>query len=282
LQDNISILKGEKMNQLIIQPIIRNLENYLDFADENSMDFEIIDFCEYKNMSNVRKFYEITEIYRPFRNRIYSLHGIFEGIQIACNDLKIRNDSRKKIDASCHISALYNIKNVVVHCDKLPYLFQNPGTDNWLNICYEFYSEMLDEHKKINIIIEDCWDIDPYPMKQLIEKMNTYRFKGGINTNYVNRYSKLNIGEWIDVLKKDLVCFHYSDDQREFGGYDPAAQGIRNFKTLTSRVKKYNIKPAVVFETFSVYDIKSSISYLKENGFYPFNKSAEPKIRQMK
>lgn len=45
----------------------------------------------------------------------------------------------------------------------------------------------------INIIMENCWDLSPYPMKQLITKMNTEKFKGCLDTGHVHCFSKADI-----------------------------------------------------------------------------------------
>ena len=261
------------MNKLLINPNINNLDNFLDFADKNEILFEIFGFCEPNNLDSNEKIRENINIFTQFKDKIYSMHGAFIGLQIACNDLSIRNVSRNRIIQNCVISKELNIKNLVVHCDKIPYILQKDYTDYWVNTCYEFYSSIIDKYD-INVIMENCWDLSPYPMKQLIEKMNTEKFKGCIDTGHINCFSKTNISEWIDVLDKDLVHFHFNDNKGEIDEHKPAGQGTFDFKTLTEKMVELAIKPTVVIEmnTYENIDnIKSSIEYLKNNNFYPFN-----------
>ena len=261
------------MGKLLINPNLNDLDNFLNFANENDFFFEIFGFCSPSVLDNESSIQKHIDIFLPFKNKIYSMHGAFIGLQITCGDASIKNASRNRIIQNCEISKVLNIKNLVVHCDKIPYILQQDYTDYWVDACYEFYSHIIDKYD-INIIMENCWDFSPYPIKQLINKMNTEKFKACIDTGHINCFSKVDIGEWIDVLNTDLVHFHFNDNNGEIDEHKPAGQGTFDFKTLTHKIEKYNIKPTVVFEmntNESIDNIKSSIGYLKTNNFYPFN-----------
>jgi sugar phosphate isomerase/epimerase len=261
------------MSKLLINPNINDLDNFLDFAVKNDFFFEIFGFCNPSDLDNEEIVQKHIEIFMPFKDRIYSMHGAFIGLQVTCWDSTIRNASRNRIIQNCEISKTLNIKNLVVHCDKLPYILQQDYTDSWVDACYEFYSEIIYRYD-ITILMENCWDLSPQPMKQLIEKMNTDKFKGCIDTGHVNCFSKADINEWIDVLAEDLAHFHFNDNQGEIDEHNPAGQGTFDFKTLTKKIEEYNIKPNVVFEmdTYeNINNINNSINYLKENKFYPFD-----------
>jgi sugar phosphate isomerase/epimerase len=261
------------MNKVLINPNIKELDIFLDFANKNDILFEIFGFCEPDNLDNNEKMKENIHIFDQFKYKIDSMHGAFIGLQVTCNDLSIRNASRNRIIQNCEISKELNIKNLIVHCDKIPYILQQDYTNYWVDACYEFYSFIIDKYN-INIIMENCWDFNPYPMKQLIEKMNTKKFKGCIDTGHINCFSKTGISEWIDVLNTDLVHFHFNDNKGEIDEHKPAGQGTFDFNTLTKKVVELAINPTVVIE-MSTYEnidnIISSIDYLKKNNFYPFN-----------
>ena len=260
------------MGGFLINPNLKDLDNFMNFADENGFHFEIF-VCDPAVLDSEERIKQEIENFFPFKDKIYSMHGAFFGLQIVCADSRIRNASRDRIIQNCEISKVLNIKNLVVHCDKLPYILQQDYTDSWINGCYEFYSSIIEKYD-INIIMENCWDLNPYPMKQLINKMNTKKFKGCIDTGHINCYSKSDIGEWIDVLSTDLIHFHISDNEGEIDEHKPAGQGTFDFTTLTEKVEKHNIKPTVVFEmnvNETIERINSSIDYLKNNKFFPFN-----------
>ena len=260
------------MSKILINPNLKDLNSFLNFANENDFHFEIF-FCNPSDLDSEEKIKENIDVFSQFSDRIYSMHGAFYGLQIACGDSTIRNASRNRIIQNCEISKILGIKNLIVHCDKIPQIIQQDYTDYWVDTCHEFYSFIIDKYD-INIIMENCWDLSPYPMKQLIEKMNTKSFKGCIDTGHVNCFSKSDISEWIDVLNTDLIHFHFNDNSGEVDEHKPAGQGTFDFRTLTQKVKKYNIKPTVVVEMNAdenIDNINSSINYLKTKKFYPFN-----------
>ena len=251
---------------------MENLSNFLSFADNNDLGFEIF-VCDPSILDCEKEIQKNIEIFSTFKEKIYSMHGAFYGLQIACSDLSIRNASRNRIIQNCEISKLLNIKNLVVHCDKIPSILEQGYTNRWVDICYEFYSFIIDKYD-INIIMENCWDFGPHPMKQLIDKLNTKKFKCCIDTGHINCFSKTGIGEWLDTLNKDIVHFHFNDNNGKIDEHLPAGQGTFDFKTLTEKVEKLNINPTVVFEmntNETIENINSSINYLKANKYYPFN-----------
>jgi sugar phosphate isomerase/epimerase len=260
------------MSRLIVNPNLNNLDNFLTFISDNGFCFEIF-FCNPEILDSEERIEEQIITFSSFTDKIYSMHGAFYGLQITASDSKIRNASRSRIIQNCEICKRLGISNLVVHCDKLPYILEQGYTDYWVDSCYDFYSYIIDKYG-ISIFMENCWDLSPYPMKQLINKMNTSQFKGCIDTGHINCFSKAGINEWIDVLNTDLVHFHFSDNSGKIDEHKPAGQGSFDFKSLTERVAKYGIKPSVVFEmntNETIENIRSSIDYLKTNAFYPYN-----------
>ena len=260
------------MDRILVNPNLEDIDNFLLFANENRILFEIFGFCSPSILDSEEEIQRHINIFSSISDRIYSMHGAFIGLQVSCGDLSIRSVSQKRIIQNCEISKVLNIKNLVVHCDKIPYILQQDYTDYWVDTCYEFYSSIIEKYD-INIIMENCWDFSPYPMKQLISKMNTIKFKGCIDTGHVNCFSKAGISEWIDVLNTDLVHFHFNDNKGEIDEHKPAGQGTFDFKALNESLKKYNIRPNVVFEmntNESLENIKSSMDYIKTMGYFPF------------
>ena len=266
------------MSKLIINPNIKDLDSFLPYAEENDFYFEIFGFCSPSVLDSEAEIQRHIEIFAPFKDRIYSMHGAFIGLQVTCGDSAIKNASRNRIIQNCEIAKVLGIKNIVVHCDKLPYILQPDYTDFWVDSCYEFYSELISKYD-VNFLMENCWDLGPQPLKQLIEKMNTEKFKGCIDTGHVNCFSKADIIEWIDVLNTDLAHIHINDNHGMTDEHFPAGQGSFDFKTMTNKIEEYKIEPTAVFEmdTYeSIENIESSIEYLRLNNYFPYkNKCAD-------
>ena len=259
------------MSKIIVNPNMNDLDNFLPYVDNNDFFFEI--FCfDPTVLSCDEKIKEYIETYILIKDRIYSMHGAFLSINISAYDHSIRNASRHRVIQNCEISKTLGIKNLVVHCDNISQIKDKQYIDNWVDTCYEFYSSLIDKYD-INILMENVWDLCPYPMKQLIDKMNTGKFKACIDTGHVQCFSKSDIQEWIDVLNTDIVHFHYNDNNGKIDEHNPPGQGNFDFKALTDKVIEHNINPSVVFEMDddeSIDRIESSIDYLKSNRFYPY------------
>ena len=258
------------MNDLLIQPMQWDFDNYFSYASENNFNFELLGFCEPGILDDEKKINELIDIYMPLKDRIYSMHGAFFSLQVTALDSTIRDASRRRIIQNCEICKKLDIKNLILHCDKLPYIREQSYTNKWVDASYPFYSSLIEQYD-INIIMENCWDLGPYPLKQLVDKMKTEKFKACIDTGHVHCFSEASIGEWIDVLGNDLIYLHFNDNHGETDEHLPAGSGSFDFQALTDKIAEHRLSAKVVFETFSIDNIKSSIKYLKQNMFYPFN-----------
>ena len=261
------------MSRILVNPNTAKLGEFVTFAEENSVGFEVLAFCNPLELDDEEALRKNIEMFMPFRDKIESLHGAFIGLQVACDDEAIRNVSRKRIEQSCEIAKELGIKSMVVHCDKLPYVLYPDYTDYWVEGSYAFYAGLLERYD-VNILMENCWDLGPQPLKQLIRRMNTERFKACMDTGHVNCFSRAGLEEWVDVLNTDLAQLHINDNGGELDEHKPAGEGTFDFKALTAKLKEYTVRPRVVFE-MNVYEeidnIEKSMAYLKANGLYPFD-----------
>jgi len=259
------------MPQLIINPYLDNLDECLAFAEENDCLFEITGLCYPSVIDDAAKVREHIRIFSTFKDKIYSMHGAWIGLQIATRDMAVRQVSRNRIIQNCENAAELGIGRIIIHGDKPPGINTQSGTDYWVNTAHEFYTEIIAKFG-INIIIENCWDYEPYAIKQLIDKMNTPKFKACLDTGHVNCFAKSPLDDWIDILGEDITHIHLCDN---LGTYDddlPAGQGTFDFDILTKRLEQDKIEPAVVFELPSLERVKASVEYLKANGLFPYNK----------
>ena len=259
------------MKKILINPNMKNLDNFLSYADANDFLFEV--FCYDPSVLNCdNKIKEYIANYMPIKEKIFSMHGAFLSIKVSAPDPSIRYASRHRIIQNCEISSVLGIKNLVVHCDNIPQIKEQRYIDTWVDICYEFYSSVIDKYD-INIIMENCWDLSPYPLKQLVDKMNTDKFKICIDTGHVQCFSDSDINEWIDVLNTDITHFHYNDNNGVIDEHNPAGQGKFDFRALTEKVKEHNINPTVVLEMEdgeTLDRINNAVDYLKCNRIYPY------------
>jgi sugar phosphate isomerase/epimerase len=260
------------MVKALIQPTAETYTEYLHFANERDLGFEIIDFAlpavinsEYEN---VIKHYES----RPEgEKRLFiSQHGAALDIYINSRDKLIREVSEKRIHNNLEISERLKLPFTVFHSGFIPLIGQKSYYENWVKSHVEFWSD-ANKHFKTSILLENLWDPSPDNLKEVMDQLNPNSANVCFDTGHHNIFSKATLREWFKALGKRIPYIHMNDNLGDVDSELPAGKGSVNWLEFNDVVNEFCDKPIVVFEVSSLENIAHSIYFLEKNRIYPYN-----------
>ncbi len=260
------------MVKALIQPTTETYNDYLQFAHEHDLGFEIIDFAlanvinsEYEN---VIRYYEL----RPDGEKplFISQHGAFLDIYINSRDRLIREVSEKRIHDNLAISDRLNIPFTVYHSGFIPLIGQKSYIENWINSHAEFWAEANRKYKSA-ILLENLWDASPDKLKEVMDRLNPDSANICFDTGHHNIFSKTALRDWFKVLGKRIPYIHLNDNMGDVDSELPAGKGSINWLEFNDVVNEFCDKPIVVIEVGSLQAIAQTIYFLEKNRIYPYN-----------
>lgn len=266
------------MENLLIQPISTTYEEFLEFAKLNSnVKFEIVDFAILSILQKPELLQDSIDFYTKVedRTRFETMHGAFIDLYLQSDDNCVRKNAEDKITWNFEIAKIFGVKNIIFHSNYIPQLMRASYKDNWLDRSAELYSSLINKFS-IGVFIENVFDWQPEPLKLLIEKVNSPKFKVCLDTghlNYFAKYSplKFSLADWINVLGTDIKYLHLNDNLGDFDSEMTVGSGTFEWKEFSELLIKNKISAQTVFEVPSLQSVTDSINFLKNNKFYPFN-----------
>ena len=179
-----------------LQPQGADLEQWVTLAQDEGAVFEAMDPIFLFSVGNLEKYREITQQYRK-TGLTASVHGAFIDVNPASGDPAFRELSRQRCRESCEIAMALGAANVVFHCGAFPFLRGN-YLENWAISCAAFYEELADQYP-VRIYLENAQDLDPTPLRSLMEWIHSDRIGVCLDIGHVH-YSRTPVSHWFDQL----------------------------------------------------------------------------------
>ncbi len=247
-----------------VQPFNNNDKAWLSFAEEEGLGFEVIELSLPPALAESGLFESIKEWYKK-SCRVTSYHGNFIDINPASGDQKFRELSRERCHESCRTAMELGAQRVVFHCSCFPFL-RGLYLDFWLGQCAGFYSELADSYD-IDICIENCMDLDPEPIKKLLERLDNRRIGVCLDAGHAN-YSCETMERWFSELGDRILCMHLSDNNGRFDEHLELGKGTVDWGKVDRLWKSLDREIPLTLEVGPLENVKRSLEYLKLNGFF--------------
>ncbi|MCQ2462229.1 MAG: sugar phosphate isomerase/epimerase [Clostridia bacterium] len=243
---------------LQIQPFYSDCFNYEVLAEKRGLFFEALELS-FDNVSD--------EKYNWYRNSGYvkSLHGVFIDVNPASGDSVISEYSKKKYEESCIKALECGAGNVVFHSTCFPFL-RGSYIEAWADKCAAFYYYLAEKYSGLNIFIENSMDIDPEPIKRIVESVACRNVGVCLDIGHIN-YSGVPHEEWFDILGDRTGYLHLSDNKGRFDDHLPIGDGTVNWDRVRGLIKYLPEDIPVTLEVGSVGNIEKSLRFMKENHF---------------
>lgn len=247
-----------------IQPVYSNIDRYAPLYEKEGLFFEILDlsffYWDEADFEAAIRWYKQS-------NRVKSMHGYFIDINPASADPVIRAHSREACNKSCEIAKRMGADGMVFHSSCFPNL-RGSYMDSWAKTAGGFFSQLADKHS-MKIYIENSADLDPDPIKALIEEASNDKVKVCLDSGHAF-LSRAPLEKWMDELHDYVGYVHLSDNMGHFDDHMPLGTGRINLELLDDFCRTLPSDTRCTLEVGGVEDIEKSIEYIKETGRFSY------------
>ncbi len=243
---------------LQIQPFYSDCLNYEVLAKERGLFFEALELS-FDNVSD--------EKYNWYRDSSYlkSFHGVFIDVNPGSSDSEIQKYSKRKYEESCKKALDCGAENIIFHSTCFPFL-RGAYIEMWAERCSEFYSYLAEKYSKLNIFIENSIDINPEPIKRIIDTVACKNVGVCLDIGHTN-YSSASLEEWFDALGDRTGYLHLSDNMGLYDDHLPIGDGTVDWNKVCNLTKYLPEDIPVTLEVGNIENIKKSLHFMKENHF---------------
>ena len=242
-----------------IQPIFNIKEDYEALAESQGLFYEALELSFDGVSPEKRAWYENC-------GRVKSFHGAFIDVNPGSSDGEIRTLSERKYRQSCDQALRCGAENVVFHSTCATFL-RGGYLDMWAGRCADFFEQLSDEYRDLHIFIENSFDIDPTPIKELMNRISSKNVGVCLDIGHIN-YSGTPEKQWFDVLGERTGYLHLSDNMGIFDDHLPIGKGIVDWREIKKRIACLPLSSATpaTLEVGGMDNIKESLVYMRELG----------------
>ncbi len=243
---------------LQIQPFFSDRIDFEVLAKKRGLFFEALELS-FDNVSD--------EKYNWYKNCGYtkSFHGAFMDVNPGSGDSELREYSKKKYEESCIKALDCGAENVVYHSTCFPFL-RGGYLEGWVDKCAEFYCYLAEKYSNLNIFIENSIDINPEPIKRLIDVVKYKNVGICLDIGHIN-YSSASQEEWFDALGDRTGYIHLSDNKGIYDDHLSIGDGTVDWEKTRSLIKYLPKNTPVTLEVGNIKNVEKSLNYLIENNF---------------
>lgn len=245
-----------------IQPKFTDKDKWLELAKFETLRYEILEFSFGYLNSPIPK--EIFDYYKGSQ-MVTSIHGAFIDNYPLSINFEVQEISRKQCEKSMQQAVDIGAQNVVFHSTALP--FVRGGLEKiWGKDAAEYYSYLAAKYNK-HVFIENFNDVDPIPMKMMMEHVDDNRIGICLDVAHAN-YSKTSLSTWLEELGEYIGYLHLSDNSGDSDDHIPLGCGTTDLALVNDWWQKSNRDIPITIEMKTLEDTIQSIDYLKNNKMF--------------
>ena len=260
------------MRKISIIPRRDNIEESLRLSKKYNANFEYNDFFLPSVLDDEEKRKELIAFYKGLdRDRSEdTMHGAFLDVILHSSDSKIREISQLRIRQSMEIAKELGIRGVVFHTNMIANFKDAIYMKNWVDTNAAFYKKILAEYPGIYVFVENMFDFDPDMLLALAKEMEKEPYFG-ICLDYAHAtISKVKAVEWFEVLKRYIKHMHINDNDLKDDLHMAMGTGEIDYKEFGELLRESGIDPSILVEVSKLEDQKASLTFMEEEGIYPF------------
>ncbi len=275
------------MGRILIVSMEDNLEKYKEVAREYEVGFEINDFYNPDVLADTRRQREIIHKYRECGLPDYfTMHGAFYDVILFSEDKEIVEVSKKRMITSMDIADEIGASAVVFHTNVNPFLGNESYLNGVVSRTVEFYKELLEKYRNINIYIENMFDDNPGVISEIAQRLCKYD-NFGVCFDYAHAsISSTPMREWIEALKGYIRHVHINDNDLKNDLHLQVGTGKIDWNEFKYYYENVFKDADVLIETNQPDDQVASFKYIRnllesKESCYDIDKEKKPNAEEM-
>lgn len=247
---------------LQLQPCIQNISDWDALADRFHFAYEALEPSSPPALIGDSK--DLLDACKE-NGRFRSFHGAFIDINPASGDREIARVSAERCRRSCEQALYIGADHVIFHCSAFPYLRDDGYLQNWTDRSAAFFSGLAGEYG-LKVSIENCFDLDPIPLRLLMEKAEG-KLSACLDIGHAH-YSRIHVRDWFKELNPFIGYLHISDNGGLFDDHIALGTGSVNWKEADELTRGLMRDVPVTLEVRTIEDAEQSLDYLSRNHFF--------------
>ena len=249
---------------LQIQPTRTAFEKWGELAKNEGLGFEVLELSMPPALNESGAFANCVKRYQT-TGLATSVHGCFIDVNPASSDCEYRKLSKIRCRQSCEAAVSLGAKNVVFHSSCFPFL-RGAYLEGWAALSADFYEELVETYN-LNIFIENSPDIDPGPIKMLMDIIQSQKIGVCLDIGHAN-YSNSSIDEWFETIGDKIGYMHLSDNMGVYDDHMALGDGNIDWISVDKMWRGLNKKIPLTLEVGGVDNVIKSIAFLRKHQLF--------------
>lgn len=245
-----------------LQPQAAKLDEWAALARETGASFEVM--VPLFPRGNGERYEQTAQPYRD-TGLAASLHGAFIDVNPASGDPDFRALSRQRCRESCEIALEMGTENVVFHSSAFPFL-RGAYLEGWALSCASFYEELVEQYP-VRLFIENAQDVDPTPLRCLMERIRSDRIGVCLDVGHAS-YSRAPVSRWFEQLGGWIRYLHLSDNLGEFDDHLTLGKGCIDWAQVNALWKTLGCDIPITLETGDLESTREALSFLRRHHYF--------------
>ncbi len=256
-----------EVKKLLIIPDNDDLKAYEELSSKYNVGFEYNDFFLPMTLDDEEKICTIIQTYKLSDGLpdYCTSHGAFLDVTIFSDDSKILEVSDYRVEQSLKIASELGAKGVVFHTNYIANFIQKSYCDSWVEKNFLYWSKKLEKYSNLDIYIENMFDIKPFLLERLAEKLSVYK-NFGVCFDYAHAHvfgDEAKIDDWVKALHPYVKHIHINDNDFKEDLHLSLGEGRIDWDKFKKYYEQYFMDASVLIELRGYENIKKSLEYLK-------------------
>ncbi|MCK5679712.1 sugar phosphate isomerase/epimerase [bacterium] len=204
-----------------------------------------------------------------------SFHGPFLDLSPAAFDPAIATVTKDRFLTLFDLAKTLKPQVMVLHSGYERWRF-NQNVNLWLENSITFWRPLVKMVEELGsaIAVENIFETTPGGLRMLFDEIASPAFGGCFDVGHWNLFAKMDLSEWLGLLKNHIIAFHLHDNRGRFDDHLVPGDGLIDFSALKYLIDSYSIKAQVhTFELHQRSELARGVNWFKQNGFLRNNQS---------
>lgn len=241
-------------------------ENIIDLLEKYEIGLEIVLFASPYCLDRQDEF---IENYKRELGDLYGkinlgIHGPYADLIPGARDELITKATNYRMQQAYDVAKKMGANFVVYHNGYYPKTY---SYIEWMQRTPTYWNDFKEgkEDDDIKIHIENVHEEDYFLLNELMEEIHDEKTSVCLDVGHVNAYSKVDVMEWMKILKKYIKHMHIHNNFGDRDSHLGINKGELDIIEILNIVKDKDI--TVTLEITHVDELRESLDILYKNGF---------------
>ena len=178
-----------------------------------------------------------------------SLHGPFMDLSPGGVDRRIKEVTRDRLSKTIQLARLFASNMIVFHPGYESWKFDG-NVKLWLDSSLQTWGPLVRQAEEagLTLAIENVFEETPVPIKNLLEEMDSPRFRFCFDTGHHHVFAKTSLHVWMEALGGFLAEVHLHDNHKDADEHLPVGEGEFDFNQFFTLLSQYKLDPVFTIE----------------------------------